>query len=127
MPHALIIDDNPLNLDVLQLLLEREGVSSTAISAPRELEAVLETLEQVDVVFLDLEMPHHNGFELLKDLKQHALLAQSPIIAYTVHSSEIDVARKRGFNGFLGKPLNSQRFADQLQRILAGQAVWDVS
>jgi hypothetical protein len=35
--------------------------------------------------------------------------------------------RALGFDGFLGKPLDPGRFADQLDRLLARQSVWEIS
>jgi len=34
-------------------------------------------------------------------------------------------AQLAGFNGFIGKPLNPDRFPDQIRRILTGEAVWE--
>jgi two-component system cell cycle response regulator DivK len=36
-------------------------------------------------------------------------------------------ARASGFDGFLGKPLDADRFPDQIRRILAGEPVWEMS
>jgi two-component system cell cycle response regulator DivK len=83
-------------------------------------------LDAIDVVFLDLEMPNYDGFNLLTDLKADARLSHVQIIAYTVHTSEIDEARQAGFDGFLGKPLDIKRFPDQLERILNRQPVWEI-
>ncbi|GAB4545794.1 MAG: hypothetical protein OHK0023_04630 [Anaerolineae bacterium] len=124
--HALIIDDNQLNIDVLVMLLNKEGFSHVSTLSPREVTATIERSQPVDVVFLDLEFPNGDGFDLLSMLRQHPRLSGVPIIAYSVHVSEIDRARKAGFDGFLGKPLNATRFPEQLQRILSGQAVWEV-
>jgi CheY-like chemotaxis protein len=122
-PHALVIDDNPLNLQVLTQLLAKNGVTSTEVSKPENLETMLPTLEQVNVVFLDLEMPGLDGFAA-KDLLR-AQLGNTPIVAYTVHVSEMNTVQKAGFDGFLGKPIDSSRFPDQLSRILNGRGVWD--
>ena len=124
MSHALVIDDNPQNLKVLAQLLSKQGVSSTEISNPSSISSILPMLEQVDVVFLDLEMPGQDGFSVREMLKTQ--LGDTPIIAYTVHVSEINV-RQSGFDGFLGKPVDTYRFPDQLARILNGEAVWERS
>jgi CheY-like chemotaxis protein len=122
-PHALVIDDNQQNLKVLVQLLAKQGVTSTEIQQSSRLAAILPGLERVDVVFLDLEMPGLDGFQAKELLRDYAVNA--PIIAYTVHTSEINVVRQRGFDGFLGKPLDNQRFPDQLARILRGEQVWE--
>ena len=124
--HALIIDDNPSTVEVLTALLRMEGVRATAFLRPdRALEA-LPTLRPVDVVFCDIEMPHVSGFDLLPELKR--ILGNAvPIIAYTVHTSEIELARRYGFSGFLGKPVDGEQFSAHLSRILAGLPVWEIS
>jgi two-component system, cell cycle response regulator DivK len=121
--HALVVDDNLQNLRVLSQLLTRNQVNCTEVADPLALQNVLLQLEQVDVVFLDLEMPGIDGFSAKEMLRQY--LGDLPIIACTVHVSEIDVVRQHGFDGFLGKPLNSARFPQQLARILNGESVWD--
>lgn len=123
MTHALIIDDNPQNVKVLAQLLAKQGVSSTEVTNPKHLQNVLPGLEQVDVVFLDLEMPGEHGYSVKDRLRNQ--LAGTPIIAYTVHISEINVVRQQGFDGFLGKPLDNTRFPGQVARILNGESVWE--
>ncbi len=122
-PHALLIDDNSQNLRVLAQLLSKQGVTSTEVINPTKLENLLPTLERVDVVFLDLEMPGLDGYSVKDLLKSQ--LGDTPIIAYTVHISEINAVRKLGFDGFLGKPLDQARFPEQLARILNGEQVWE--
>src|SRR5258708_544579 len=121
--HALVIDDTISNLKVLSQMLIKQGVRCTEISDPSRLEPLLPTLEQVDVSFLDLEMPGLDGYSVKDLLRTH--LGDIPIIAYTVHVSEINAVHQSGFNGFLGKPLDSTRFPEQLARILNGEPVWD--
>lgn len=77
----------------------------------------------IQVVFLDLEMPAINGYEALPIIKHHPNFAHTPVIAYSVHVSEMQRALDMGFDGFLGKPLSAEAFPDQLQRILNGEQV----
>lgn len=121
---ALIIDDNAQNIEVLQNLLVAEGVATTTINDPLLAEVIAAKMGQVDVIFCDLEMPQLDGFALLSRLRQR-VGANTKIIAYTVHVSEMDVARQSGFDGFLGKPVDGERFGEQLRRILNGQPVWE--
>src|SRR6185503_4071049 len=125
-PHALIIDDNDLNIDVLSMMLANEGLSYTSVQLPRDVADVLPELEAIDIVFLDLEFPDGDGFEMLPELKANPQLKGVPIVAYTVHISEIDAARRAGFHSFIGKPLDARRFPNQLKRILNKQPVWEV-
>lgn len=123
---AIIIDDNPLNNDVLLTLLEQNDVETVAIESPSLLDETLQKFGVPSVIFLDLEFPNYDGFDILVLLRENPLLNKTPIVAYSVHTSEIDRARQAGFDGFLGKPLNAQAFERQLQHILSGMPVWEV-
>src|SRR5690349_2198993 len=109
--HALIVEDNETNIEVLTELLFALGVTITTVQDPLRLEACLSTLPSVDIAFVDLEMPKRNGYEVLQILRDYAIHA--PIVAYTVHTSEIGVAKEIGFDSFLGKPLRAERFPYQ--------------
>jgi CheY-like chemotaxis protein len=122
--HALIVDDKSTNIDVLALLLEREGVAHTAVTSPRHVLGTVDRVEPIDVVFLDLEMPNGDYYQMLHQLKGHPRLAGVPIVAYTVHTSEIDTARQAGFDSFLGKPLQVSDFPRHFRRIMNGESVW---
>ena len=122
--HALIIDDNAYNAEVLERLLTARGDRFTTLQDPMRLQDLVAELDQIDIVFLDLEMPKRDGYQTLKILKGDLALTV-PVVAYTVHTCGMDEARALGFDGFLGKPLDPERFPDQLARLLAGQPVWD--
>lgn len=122
--HALIIDDQLPNIDVLAMLLEQEGISHTSATSARQVSDAISQAPQINVVFLDLEMPNGDYYQLFKTLRADKRLSGVPIIAYTVHTSEIDQAREVGFDGFLGKPLKTTEFPDQIRRILSGEEVW---
>ncbi len=121
--HVLAIDDNPQNLKVLAQMLRRQGAVCTEVTNPVAVPGLLPDLGDVDLIFLDLEMPGMDGYQA-KDVLR-AQLGDTPIIAHTVHVSEINVVRQHGFDGFLGKPLDASRFPEQLARILNGEAVWE--
>ncbi len=122
--HALIIDDDAYSIYVMERLLDQEDISYTAVADPTLLEDILQTLEKVDIVFLDLEMPKLDGYEVLALLKKH-IEATVPIVACTVHTAEIGNTRRQGFFSFVAKPLDLDRFSDQLHRILNGNVLLD--
>lgn len=122
--HALIIDDDAYSIHVMERLLDQENISYTSVPDPTRLEETLQKLDTVDIVFLDLEMPKLDGYEVLAILKQH-IDAKVPIVACTVHTAEIGNTRRQGFSSFVAKPLDLDRFSDQLHRILDGIPVWE--
>lgn len=122
--HALIIDDDAYNVYVMQQFLDRENISYTAITETSTLETVLDQLRRVDIVLLDLEMPKRDGYEIIEMLRSR-LDAAVPIVACTVHTAEINRTRKLGFSGFIAKPLDMDRFSEQIRRILNGEPIWE--
>ena len=124
--HALIIDDKPSNIEILRQMLELSGATTTPVTDPSLAAATLDELEHLDVVFLDLEMPQLTGYDLLSVFKTHNRFGGVPVVAYTVHTSEINIAREMGFDSFLGKPINIDDFPAHLEKILNGESVWIV-
>ena len=122
--HALIVDDNRDNGTILAQMLSLEGIQSTRIEDPTKLEKALISLPKTQVIFLDLEMPKLNGYDIFNQLRSIAAFQNVPIVAYTVHVSEINNARNFGFHSFLAKPLDQDHFPEQLARILNGEPVW---
>ncbi|MEM9950289.1 MAG: response regulator [Chloroflexota bacterium] len=122
-PHILIIDDNQHNILVLEQLLRMEDIQSRRLASTNQLEAKLDEFREVDIVFLDLEMPALNGYEALTVLRDHLVTKNAKIIAYSVHTSQVSTAMARGFDGFLGKPLDAEAFPQQLEKILNGETI----
>jgi two-component system, cell cycle response regulator DivK len=126
-PHVLVIDDDRNSLEVLALLLELAEVAYTLLQDPRQLEAALDSLPRLDLVFLDLEMPNLDGYQVFEFFQSQRQFQGLPIVAYTVHLNEIQTAKAMGFHSFLAKPLDSDLFPEQLASLLRGQAVWKAS
>lgn len=122
--HALIIDDDAYNVYVMERFLDKENISYVTIGDTSQLEDELDRCEQIDLVLLDLEMPHKDGYEVI-DILKGRYGNSVPIVACTVHTAEINRARKIGFSGFIAKPLDMDRFSDQISRILSGEEIWE--
>jgi two-component system cell cycle response regulator DivK len=100
------------------------GLDCIAVQDVTKLEDMVSELQQADVIFLDLEMPKIDGYEMLDILKNN-IGTTAPIVACTVHLNEINTARDLGFHSFIGKPIKADRFPDQLERILNNEPVWE--
>src|SRR6185369_16152534 len=109
-PHVLIIDDEPVNIAVLGVLLTQAGADYTAVESAKRLWEIADNLERVDIIFLDLELRHSNGFDVLEEIRDDARFSQVPIAACTVHLHAIEQARQAGFDSFLGKPISAHKF-----------------
>ncbi|MCA9523263.1 MAG: sigma-54-dependent Fis family transcriptional regulator [Myxococcales bacterium] len=102
----LLVDDEPIMLDVLQKILRNEGLES--IVAHHGEEAV-EILGQraIDVVVSDIQMPYLSGLELLTHIKREFPLIE--VIMMTAHATVADAVRavKLGAYDFLTKPFEN--------------------
>ncbi len=125
---ALVVEDDASGLAIISVMLRRLGVrtvmeryASSALECARK-------MSKLDVVFLDLGLPDGDGYEVLEGLKSDPDLKDVPVIAVTARDAgmEMPKAQAAGFDGFLGKPLNRNRFPDQVQRIINGESVWEV-
>lgn len=108
LTRILIVDDNPMNLDMLQRRLERDGYS--VITAACGVDA-LKTLRQIDVdlVILDVMMPEMDGHTVLRNIKSDPALQHIPVIMASALTEEEQIVRciEAGADDYLPKPINS--------------------
>lgn len=124
--NALIIEDDATSILVLQTLLEQMDIAVTSLSDSIEASRQLRQVALPDVIFLDLEMPRSNGYTVLEIIRDIPAMRDIPVVAYTTHTSHLNQVKRAGFDGFLGKPLDSRLFPDQVARILQGEQIWEV-
>jgi PAS domain S-box-containing protein len=106
--RILIVEDEPLNVEVLQLWLEHEGFrTQVATNAIRGLEEIDRT--RFDLVLMDLHMPGMDGYAMLELLREADARRQrrTPVIAVTSAAGAVDRQRclDAGFDGFVPKPV----------------------
>ncbi len=104
-PLILVVDDSITVRRVTQRLLKREGFRVVlANDGLQALERLQE--ERPAVVLSDIEMPRMDGFDLARNIRADAKLADLPIIMITSRIAEKhrDHARELGVNHYLGKP-----------------------
>lgn len=123
--HVLIIENDTSSIDVLTQLLDQLGASYTVLEDGRLVLDVVPQLPRVDVIFLDLEMPQVDGYNVLTAIQNTPELTAVPVVAYSSHVSEMSNARSAGFHSFLGKPLQGKHFSSHFSRILNHQPVWE--
>ena len=124
----LIVEDNLNNFILMTRLLAFLGIKKCEWKASgwKVLEFA-ETLGNIDLILMDIALPDADGFESLASLRSHPRFQEVPIVAVTADVSLKNVTRARevGFNGFIGKPLDPDRFPEQVRRILQGEEVWE--
>jgi CheY-like chemotaxis protein len=122
---ALLIDDDRNSLTILQSELLKLGYIVTAVNHPSRVNETLERMDQIDIIFLDLEMPVSSGFEVLEQLREMDI--DAPIVAHTVHIDHLNEMRRKGFDGLIAKPLNLDVLSESLYQIINGESVWQTT
>jgi two-component system, LytTR family, response regulator len=111
---ALIVDDEPFARASLRTLLERQPDAITIFEARNGHEAAALILgEQPDVVFLDVQMPEMNGFDVVR---QVGAAAMPEVVFVTAHDQFAIQAFEINALDYLLKPVSEERFAEALQR-----------
>ena len=114
--QVLVIDDQPLNSQLLALALESKGVAMVSAISGQEALLILQH-QSFDLIFCDLQMPEMDGKQVIRAIreKQSADAESVPIIAFTANvlPQEKTQYEALGVSGFLFKPFNHQTI-DQL-------------
>ncbi len=84
-----------------------------------------DSLPHIDLILLDIGLPHEDGYEVLRAIRSAERFKDTRIVAVTGRVDEVRKAQAAGFDGFLSKPLDMERFPRQLSRILNGESVWE--
>ena len=117
---VLVVDDTPLNLKLLSVLLISRGyVVKTAISAEEAL-VVLATFEPA-LVLLDLRLPGMSGVDLARQLRADRAYDRVVLVAVTASAMVGDdtEALAAGFDSYVTKPVDTRRFPTHVAELLA--------
>jgi signal transduction histidine kinase/CheY-like chemotaxis protein/HPt (histidine-containing phosphotransfer) domain-containing protein len=119
--RALVVDDNPINLKVAVRNLEKLGCEVYTAADGREAVARARALE-LDVVFMDVQMPVMDGFEATRAIRaaEAGSDRRLPIVAMTAHAMPgyKELCLQAGMDGYIAKPLRITDMARALGRWL---------
>ncbi len=114
--HILIVDDEPMLVDIMQRLLSWLGYTVTSFTDSRlALEWFTQHPDKVDLVLTDLTMPHLTGTELAKKIL--TAKPQLPVILCTGYSKAMNAAKAEaiGIQKFLAKPVDNRILAQTVR------------
>ncbi len=125
---VLVVEDNVANFVLIARMLSYIGIETKWKTSGYEVVEFADTLPKVDLILMDIRLPYEDGYEALKKLRASERWKDVPVVAVTAEASveQMRKAREAGFDGFIGKPLDPDRFPDQIRRILAGEEVWEL-
>ena len=120
MKTILIVEDVPLNRDLLVQLLEDRYRLVLAEDGSAALACAAE--DKPDLILMDLSLPRMDGWEATRRLKADAALARIPVIVLSARAMRGDEERARscGCDDFLVKPIDEDLLFQKLARHLGG-------
>ena len=117
--RVLIIEDNPINRELLDYLLRAHGLETlNAVNGRVGLDIACRELP--DLILCDIQMPGMDGFEFLALAKAHEQLRHIPLLAVTALAMVGDRDRilAKGFDGYVAKPIHPQTFMQTINEFL---------
>jgi two-component system cell cycle response regulator DivK len=126
---VLVVEDNVSNFVLIARMLGYMGIHCEWKTSGYEVVEYADTLPRLDLILMDIRLPYEDGYGALRKIRSSQALKDTLVVAVTAEAShdQLNKARHSGFDGFLGKPLDMDRFPDQIHRILNGEAVWELS
>jgi two-component system cell cycle response regulator DivK len=115
MTKVLVVEDNPLNMElVLEILNDGGYIAHKAVDGEEAIEKVEK--EEYDLLLMDIELPGIDGVEVARIIKKRN--KNIPIIALTSYAMKGDRERflSAGFVEYMSKPIDVTNFIKKLEK-----------
>lgn len=124
--RALIVDDEPMNLQVADAILQRYGMEvTTAVTGQEAVDLCRESA--FDIIFMDYMMPEMDGLEAMRQIRMETGGKNSYVPVVMLTANTLSTAREMffhaGIDGFIGKPIEISELERVLKRVLPASAV----
>ncbi|MDH4121648.1 MAG: hybrid sensor histidine kinase/response regulator [Deltaproteobacteria bacterium] len=120
-PVILAVDDEPTNLQIIRMVVQREKLDCRLLLAESAEEGLKLLAENpVDLILLDVVMPGMNGFEMFKKIKTNPDWASVPVVFLSaLHEPEyIKTGLEMGASDYIGKPIIAQVLVARIRTVL---------
>ena len=121
----LLVEDNPVDLDLTLRAFVRRNLANP-IQVARDGQEALDWIPRWEagetmplVILLDLKLPRVDGLEVLRQLREHPVSRDLPVVVLTSSSEDRDVkaAYRLHANSYIIKPVNFEKFMDVATQI----------
>lgn len=115
----LIVDDNPVNLKLVQVLLSSHGYEVRSAGDAEEALAVLRELTP-RLILMDIQLPGMDGLELTRRLRADPAMRGVVILGLTAYAMKGDQERvlAAGCDGYVAKPIDTRKFPQLIAEYL---------
>jgi CheY-like chemotaxis protein len=122
VPRVLLVDDNPINLELMTILLESEGFE---VEPVEDAEISLQRIRQnpPDLLVVDVQLPGMSGLDLLREVRSDPRTQDLCAVVVTSYamSSDEEMAYEAGCDGYIRKPIDTRTFGQQVSQFLAAR------
>ena len=125
--HILIVEDNPVNQELAELMLKEYGCTfETASNGKNAVDLVKDNNDKpFNLVLMDCQMPIMSGYTATKAIRKLAMENHLPIIALTANAMEGDQQHclEAGMDDYLTKPFTGEQLSVILEKYLSDKPV----
>jgi CheY-like chemotaxis protein len=122
-----IVEDDVTNMAVAAFALKQDGAAVIQDFWNAETISLLRRHLPVDIILLDLMLKQGvSGYDIFDVIKSDPELAGIPVVVVSASDPGIEIPRtqRKGFAGFIGKPISLGMFSGQVAACIAGQHIW---
>jgi CheY-like chemotaxis protein len=122
-----IIEDNVNNFAIMATILQQHGAQTGFERWGDDTIKRLQAFAPVDLILLDLMFPRGiSGYQIFDQIHGIPAFANVPIVAVTAADPAIEMpkARRKGFAGFISKPIRFGQFEKQIAEVFNKGAIW---
>ena len=119
--RILVVDDEPVNLQILLNQLAKENYSVKFLTGGEEALSVIESGEEFDLVLLDVMMPVISGFDVCKKIREKYSAHELPVVLLTAKNTREDILAglSTGANDYITKPFDREELLARVKNYIS--------
>jgi len=117
----LVVEDDPIFQEIIQRILQSAQYNVVCASGGHEVRSLLNRQQKIDFIFMDYELPHVSGTDLVSWIRVYPWMSSVPIVMLTSHSDihTITLAEKAGIADYVVKPATRQIVLEKVKKYIA--------
>ncbi len=124
MIKVLVVEDNPMNMELVTYILTSGGIDVTQAFDGLEALGKIKDIN-FDLILLDIQLPGMDGIEVIKNINKEDASGNTPIVALTAHAMSGDEQKfiNAGCAGYISKPIDISTFVEKIRSYSAGGGI----